>query len=205
MARQRIVAELGRPETPEETAARKAAASQRYRSSKTFQNLIAALIVCVGVVAVVVLGVPRGTPEPPAEPDVAVAAASAESAVGRPVVVPDPPEEWRVNSARIEGGMWRIVYAPKTGFVRVSQALDAPQDWASQTMGGFAPNGSVTIDGIEWDVYDLPTPVDNLTYGIAADAGADTILIYGSMSPDTAARAAEGLGDQIRQLREDAP
>ena len=68
---------------------------------------------------------------------------------------------------------------------------------------GLAPNGTVTVDGIEWDVYDLRTPVDNVTYGLATQAGADTILIYGAMSAQTAAEAADGLGEQIRLLRED--
>ncbi|HYP73058.1 MAG TPA: DUF4245 domain-containing protein, partial [Microbacterium sp.] len=57
----RVVAELGRPETPQETADRKAASSAAYRSSKTFRNLIAALLITVAVVAVVYLGVPRGS------------------------------------------------------------------------------------------------------------------------------------------------
>ena len=46
MAKQpRVVAELGRPETPDETAARKAASSAAYRSSKTVRNLVVALLV----------------------------------------------------------------------------------------------------------------------------------------------------------------
>ena len=45
MAKQpRVVAELGRPETPDETAARKAASSAAYRSSKTVRNLVVAEI-----------------------------------------------------------------------------------------------------------------------------------------------------------------
>ena len=203
MARQRIVAELGRPETADETAARKAAASQRYRSSKTFRNLIAALIVCVAIVAVVYFGVPRGTPEPPEPVDVDVAAAAAVETVGHAVIIPDAPEQWRTNSARIEGGVWRVVYAPATGFVRVSQAFDAAEDWVARELGGFAPTGTVTIDGIEWDEYDLASPVDNISYGLATSAGTDTILIYGATDADAAAEAASGLGDQIRDLREE--
>lgn len=202
MARPRIVAELGRPETADEAAARKAAASQRYRSSKTFRNLIAAMIVCVAIVAVVYLGVPRGTPQE-STVDLPAAAAEATTAIGHPVVVPDAPEGWRKNSAAVDGGIWRIVYAPPTGFVHVSQAVGAPDTWVAQQVGGFAPTGTVTIDGIEWDEYALPAPVAEISYALATTAGTDTILISGSMTPDTAAQAATGLGDQIRVLRED--
>lgn len=205
MARPRIVAELGRPETPEETAARKAAASERYRSSKTFRNLIAALIVCVGIMAVVYLGVPRGTPAETPEADVPAAAAAAEATAGHGVVVPAAPDAWRVNSAEVEGGEWRIVYAPATGYVEVTQAFAPPEGWVARQLGGYAPTGTTTIDGIEWDVYDLPSAVDTIDYALATTAGTDTVVIGLAASTDRGAAetVAESLGDQIRTLREE--
>ncbi|SCY29361.1 Protein of unknown function [Microbacterium sp. LKL04] len=206
MARQRIVAELGRPETPAETAARKAAASQRYRSSKTFRNLIAALIVCVGIMAVVYLGVPRGTPADVPEADVAASAAQAEKIAGHGVVVPDVPDAWRANSALVEGGEWRIVYAPARGYVEVTQSFSAPDGWVSRELGGFAPTGTTTIDAVDWDVYELPSPVQQIDYALATTIGSDTVIIGLSESTDRSAAAtvAESLGDQIRTLREEA-
>ena len=82
MAGPRIVAELGRPETPQETADRKAASSARYRSSKTFRNLVAALLITIAVVADVYLGVPRGSLAEP-EPAEVPAAAGAGALFGR--------------------------------------------------------------------------------------------------------------------------
>lgn len=206
MARQRIVAELGRPETPAETAARKAEASQRYRSSKTFRNLIAALIVCVGIMAVVYLGVPRGTPADVPEADVAASAAQAEKVAGHGVVVPDVPDAWRANSALVEGGEWRIVYAPARGYVEVTQSFSAPDGWVSRELGGFAPTGTTTIDAVDWDVYELPSPVQQIDYALATTIGSDTVIIGLSESTDRSAAAtvAESLGDQIRTLREEA-
>lgn len=206
MARQRIVAELGRPETPAETAARKAAASQRYRSSKTFRNLIAALIVCVGIMAVVYLGVPRGTPADVPEADVAASAAQAEKVAGHGVVVPDVPDAWRANSALVEGGEWRIVYAPARGYVEVTQSFSAPDGWVSRELGGFAPTDTTTIDAVDWDVYELPSPVQQIDYALATTIGSDTVIIGLSESTDRSAAAtvAESLGDQIRTLREEA-
>ena len=61
-----IVAELGRPETPEETANRKAERSRLHRSNQTALNLVAALIVCLVVVLLIVLVVVR--PDPAEEP-----------------------------------------------------------------------------------------------------------------------------------------
>ena len=200
----RVVAELGRPETPEETAARKAESSRVYRSSQTFRNLIAALIVTVAVVAVVYFGVPRGTPPEPEPVDVPAAAAQAETSAGRTVILPDVPDDWRANSARIEDGAWRVVYAPPSGFVRIAQGLGVGETWAANLLGGRAPTDATTIDGIEWDVYTLDGD-KGLTYALATDAGADTVLIYGKMTPETAEIAAEGITDQIRSLREETP
>jgi len=201
----RIVAELGRPETPEETADRKAAASRAYRQSKTFRNLVAALLVTMAVVAVVYFGVPRGSLQEREEADVAAAAQSASASLGHPLLVPTVPRDWRANSGRLEGGMWRIVYAPPTGYVRVAQGVDADPTWAAKMLGGFAPTGSVTIDGIVWDEYAIPAAsrTDTVSYAISTAAGSDTVLIYGATDAPTAATAAMGVTEQIRTLREE--
>ncbi len=99
----RVVAELGRPETPSETASRKAESSRIYRSSQTFRNLIAALLVTLAVVAVVVLGVPRGDVAAPPDIDVAEVATGLGEVYGRTVISPDVPEDWRVNAAKMAG------------------------------------------------------------------------------------------------------
>ncbi|AXA95497.1 DUF4245 family protein [Microbacterium laevaniformans] len=201
----RIVAELGRPETPAETADRKAAASRAYRQSKTFRNLVAALLVIMAVVAVVYFGVPRGSLPDPEEADVAAAAQSASEAIGHPLLVPVVPENWRANSARLEGSMWRVVYAPPSGYVRVAQGVDADAGWATKVLGGFAPSGSVTIDGIAWDEYTIPAAArtDTVSYAISTTAGSDTVLIYGATDAATAAVAASGVTDQILTMREE--
>lgn len=201
----RIVAELGRPETAQETADRKAASSQAYRSSKTFRNLIAALLITVALVAVIYFGVPRGA-LPELEPvDVATVAESASESLGQPLLVPVAPENWRANSARIEGSMWRVVYAPPSGFVRVAQGFDADETWPTRILGGFAPTGTVTVDGIAWDEYRIPAAArtDAVSYALSTNAGADTVLIYGDMTAAVGATAAEGVADQIRSLREE--
>ena len=50
-----IVAELGRPETPEETAARKAENSRKRRANQTAFNLIVATIASLGIVLFLVV------------------------------------------------------------------------------------------------------------------------------------------------------
>ena len=201
----RIVAELGRPETPDETAARKAESSRVYRSSQTFRNLIAALLVTLAIVAVIVLSVPRGTPAEQGSIDVASVAAQVQSGYGHPVVVPHVPSSWRVNQAAVDGSdTWSVAYVPTgdKGYLRVSQAFDADAAWDARKLSGAAPSGTVVIDGVTWTVYDIQNPsgAGNVSYAIGTKAGKDRILIYGTATPKTAAVAAKGLAKQIHDL-----
>ena len=92
------------PRPREETADRKAESSRVYRPSQNTRNLVAALLVTLAVVAVIIFAVPARRAARRAEPDRRRRGrAVVESAEGRTVLVPDVPEEWRVNRASIEG------------------------------------------------------------------------------------------------------
>lgn len=205
----RVVAELGRPETPQETAERKALSSYTYRSSQTFRHLIAALLVTVAVVVVVVLGVPRGTITPADDIDVVAEAQKMSEAYDRTVLAPDLPADWGVNSAQIEGddvSAWTIVYVPDdTSYLRVAQAFDPDPSWVSRTLSGATPEGTVTVAGITWDEYEITDPADagNVSYALSTGAGADQVLLYGTADAVTTAVAAEAVADQIRELQKE--
>ncbi|MFK3676115.1 DUF4245 family protein [Microbacterium sp. NPDC090218] len=206
-----IIAELGRPETPDETAARKAASSKAYRSSQTFRNLIAALLVTVAVVAVIIFAVPRGEPVEAKPIDVAGIAEGVESTMDSPVLIPELGDFWRANSAKLLSGatvVWEVTLAPaaddERGFIKVAQAFDTDASWAPQRLNGIAPTDTVRIDGLDWDVY-KPGNADsnaNVTYAIGTQAGDDYILLYGARSPDSTAELAKSLIPQIRAISE---
>ena len=208
--RDRIVAELGRPETPEETAARKAESSRVYRSSQTFRNLVAALVITLGIVAIVIFAVPRG--EPPASEPIDVAAVAEEVSLtldGSPVIVPVVPETWLVTSAAVAGDdprTWTVLYVPAedAGFVRVSQGFSADPTWPTRELSGADSAGTIVIDGVEWTEYDIPDPAraGNISAALSTTAGDDTILVYGATDADTLRVVAEGLADQIIAARE---
>lgn len=204
----RVVAGLGRPETAQETADRKAEASRVYRSSQTFRNLIAALIVTVAVVAVIVLAVPRGEPAARPQIDVAAVAANVESTMGSPVLVPDLPANWQVNAAELVDAavpVWDITVAvPEQGFVHIAQAFDADVTWAPQVLSGIAPTDSQMIDGREWDEFVVKDPSSNanISYALGTQAGSDYVLLYGSLPEEATAELASSLSTQIDVLSE---
>lgn len=209
----RVVAGLGRPETPDETAARKAESSRVYRASQNTRNLVAALIVTLAVVAVIFFAVPRGTP-PEAEPvDVAAIADGISRAEGRTVIAPELSDEWVVNRAAVdsEGSAraWTVVFAPAhedaRGFLRVVQGFDADEAWPARVLSGAAPVDTVTVDGVEWHRYELDSErTGNISVALATSAGADTILIYGMADEAALEEFAAAVADDVTQLREDA-
>jgi hypothetical protein len=203
----RIVAELGRPETAQETAVRKAANSKAYRESQNFRNLIVALVATLAIVVVIFFAVPRGEPAP--RPGIDPAQVAAKAAAEHPtIIVPDLPGEedgWRVNQAQVDAGSWNVVYAPgDAGFLRFAQGFGADETWAAQVLGGTAPTDEVVIDGVTWQVYDVdPADNANVSYALGTQAGPDHILLYGSTSPTQTADAAERIAPQVRALGEE--
>jgi hypothetical protein len=205
----RISAELGRPETPEETAARKAESSRIYRSSQNVRNLVAALLVTLAIVAVVIIGVPRGTPAPQPEVDVAAEASALSDTLGRPVLAPVVPADWRVNAATYQDGLvpeWTVAYAPpgESGFLNVAQGFDADEAWVTEIVAGSRSTGTSEIDGVTWDEYRIadPSRAGNVAYALATAAGTDRVVVYGSDDPDAAAAVASSIADEIRALQE---
>ncbi|MGP6203572.1 DUF4245 family protein [Microbacterium sp.] len=210
--RERIVAELGRPETPEETAARKAESSRVYRSSQTFRNLVAALVITLGIVAIVIFAVPRGEPPAPKPIDVAAVAEDVSGTLGGGVaIVPVVPETWLVTSAAVAGDdprTWTVLYVPAedAGFVRVSQGFSADAAWPTRELSGADAAGTIVIDGVEWTEYDIPDPAraGNISAALSTTAGDDTILVYGATNTETLRVVAAGLTDQIVTAQEES-
>ncbi|MEV7527759.1 DUF4245 family protein [Agrococcus sediminis] len=184
----RVVAELGRPETPEETAARKAAASRRHRENQTFSNLVVAVVACLAVVLVMVLVVLRPDVSPREPIDVAAAAAAAQPTVDEALIAPDLPEGWASNAAEIRTGgddvtTWYAGYVtPGEQFLSFTQALDANPTWLASAIEEAPQTGEREIGGLTWREHDQRDAEDpgNLAYVLTTEAGASTVVIAGT-------------------------
>ena len=208
----RIVAELGRPETPEETAERKAAVVARPTApSKTTRNLIAALLVTLAVVARHHLRRPprraartaRRSTSPRSREQV-------EAAEGRTVIVPDAPKDWRVNSAAIDGDSTarvddrlRAGRRASSASRRASTPTPPGRRACSTARVPRAPSRSTGSSGIATTSPTPPAPA-TCRAPSSTQAGPDTILVYGSADEKTLEQAAAAVSAQVRELREDA-
>lgn len=183
----RVVAELGRPETAEETAARRAENSRAHRDNQSVVNLVAALVASLAIVLFLIVVVVRPDPGAPEPIDYATIAAEAQVDAAVPLTVPRLPEGWTANAARLgdvgEVQTWYIGFlTPSTQFIALNQGIGANPTWQSTLLRSGAQTGTVTIDGVTWAVFDhrdADRP-GNLAYALATTAGTTTVVLHGT-------------------------
>jgi hypothetical protein len=199
-----IVAELGRAETPDEIAERKAAASAKRRSNQTAVNLVLALLASLGVVALVVLVVVRPTSMDREPIDYAERAANAQGAVDVPLVAPRLPSGWTANRADLGEAdgveSWQIGFlTPGEQYIRLMQGIRADERWLSGQTDDAEPTGRMTIGDRVWNVYDRRDVQDpgNLAYIMSIVDGDSTIVLGGTASDAEFEVLAEAVGAEL--------
>lgn len=216
MSRQRpprVVAELGRPETPAESAARKAENSRKYRTSKTVNNLVYSLLVTVGLVVVIVLAVPRSNAPIFESVDYSAVAETAQGSYAQPLADPDLPESWSSNRADVgkTDGVrsWNIgLISPSDQFIGITQGFNANETWVAQQLKRSLASSTTTISGVEWTVYDNRDDTDgygNVHYALTTVAGDSTFIIFGTGSEAEFEAVAEAVaGDVTANLKSES-
>lgn len=180
-----VVAELGRPETPSETADRKAEASRRRRVNQTAFNLVVATVASLLIVLFLVVVVVRPTPAPTDPVDYVAIAAEADGDLLAPLL----PEGWAANNARLapEGDVstWTVGFVtPKQQFIALSQGIAANATWLSASVDAATETGRTSIGGLDWTVYDRRGERDtgNYAYSMSTQLGADLVVLNGTAS-----------------------
>lgn len=205
-----IVAELGRPETAQETAERKAEASRNHRSRQTINNLVYALIATLAIVAVIILIVPRATPNEQPNVDYAAVAAQGQGTEPDRLVTPKLPTDWTSNSAELKTGSadkidaWYIgLITPSEQYIGFTQGFKANDTWLSNLLENSAGTGAVTIDGVKWTVYDnrhSSRDVGNVEYALSTQAGDSTFVLLGTAKTAEFDTVARTIASQIQHL-----
>jgi hypothetical protein len=203
----RVVAELGRPETPEETRTRLAENSRKYRSHKTVNNLVLSLLATLGTVLILVLIVPRSDTPLDRAVDFRSVASQLQTGIDEPLVVPNLPTGWRANAAqwRLGGSdkipSWYIgLLTPKNEFIGLNQAIGANPSWLARQLGNEAASATVTVSGVTWDVYRNTAPEKdrgNFESALVTSAAGSTYLLVGTAGDDEFADLAGVLAEQI--------
>jgi hypothetical protein len=184
-----IVAELGRAETPQETAERKAAASAKRRGSQTALNLFIAVLASLAIVAFLVMVVVRPDRGALYEPaDYAGSAADAQGVTDVPIIAPPLPDGWSANHAELttcsDGvTVWTAGFTTPAGdYLAIIQGIDANASWVADQVRDARAGATVTIDGVDWTSYDRRTSSDpgNVAYALVTTTDDSTIVLAGT-------------------------
>ena len=203
-----IVSELGRPETPEETAARKTAASSKRRANQTLVNLLLSLLASLAVVLVIVLVVVRPDSGALARVDYQQVARQAQSSVSVTLASPALPRGWSANAAQLDSkaadtvSSWYIgLITPSEQFIGLRQGIDANPTWVAKQLDNARATDSATVAGIHWTVYNQRTAKDpgNLAYAMMSVVAGSTFVLFGTASDTEFETLATSLADQLSQ------
>lgn len=203
-----IVAELGRAETPQEIAERKAAASAARRNNQTILNLVIALAASLLVVFVIVVIVVRPDQSgAPRSVDWVSVAKDAQPSVSTKLVVPTLPKTWSANRAELVDAKsspdgiasWQIGFlTPSTQYIGLVQGIKADATWVSSQLQRKKSTGDESFGGFRWQVYDHRSDdhPGNLAYALVTTVGDSTVVLAGTGSDaEFAALATEISGE----------
>jgi len=198
-----IVAELGRPETPEETAARRAENSRKHRANQTLLNLVVALVASLGIVLFLVVVVVRPQSAPVNTVDYRSIASDAQGATVEPLLAPPLPGGWSANNAEFakksEVLDWYVGFVtPTTQFIALDQGIDANPTWTAEILEKARSTGLVTIDGLDWTLYDQRAAgaTGNFAYSMSTTIGTSTVILHGTAPTDEFQVLAKALAAQ---------
>lgn len=184
----RIVAELGRPETPEETAARRAENSRKHRANQTLLNLLLAVGASLAIMLFLVLVVVRPDGATRQAVDWRKDAAGSQVDSSAPLAVPDLSTKWSANSDGLDRGgdgvkAWSIGFiTPSNQYIGLVQGMKANPTWVSNELQQASATGKIRIDGVTWQVYDRRDASDpgNYAYSLATVLGPDSLVLHGT-------------------------
>jgi len=203
-----VVAELGRPETPEETWARKDAARRSRREHQTAFNLVLALLASLGIVLVLVAVVVR--PDQSVDRTVDYQRIAADAKVpGVTLAAPDLPDGFTSNRADFQDKtsdnvrVWTVgLVTPDRQYIGLQQGIGANASWVSNQLDQAPSTGDRTIDGTKWTVYDRRDEgkdAGNHAYSLVTVLDRNTIVLSGTADDRSFTTVAEAVTEQFAQ------
>jgi exodeoxyribonuclease VII small subunit len=185
-----IVAELGRPETDEETWARKDAARRSRRQHQTAFNLVLSLVASLAIVVFLVAVVARPSDDKIDNTVDYRQVASSSHVSGVTLAAPKLPGGYTANRADFTDktadgvDVWTVgLLTPDKQFIGLQQGIDANPTWVANQLDQHAATGTTTIAGTKWTVYDRRAEgsgAGNHAYALVSTFGRNTIVLAGT-------------------------
>ena len=170
----------------------------KHRAKQTLRNLVLSLLACLGLVAVIVLAVPRDESVRIEHVDCKAIAAEASAATGYEILVPTLPAGWWCNKGEWRGKSadgvetWTMgIISPDNKYVGLTQAFNANPTWFVGQLGdGAAALGSKYAGNgwWQWDANPQHDPMETKdhvwSFGVKAIEAVrgEVVLLYGAES-----------------------
>lgn len=175
------------------------------RAKQTVRNLVFSLLATLGVVALVVLGVPRDDSSLIERIDYQAVASEAEVSLGKSVLAPQLPDSWWSNAARMEKQLgldvWYVGFVTDDNqFLAISQAFNSNPSWEADILAGNSLAGTVEISGLIWEIYPTQSPSDppgTKELAMLLRESASTVVIYGTAADADFEVLAQAIASQL--------
>ncbi|WAB85180.1 DUF4245 domain-containing protein [Microcella daejeonensis] len=203
-----IVAELGRPETPQEKADRIAENRRKRRANQTARNLVLSLVASMAIVLFLVVVTVREEPDGLVI-DYRASAIEAEGGLGQQVLAPEVPADWVSNRADLSGDStvieWYIGFiTPGERFLALVQGFDANPSWLAEELRQPQSSEEIEIGGVTWTLYDRRgiEDIGNRQYALVTETETSTVVLYGTASEAEFAQLATAVAAELPEPAE---
>lgn len=175
------------------------------RAKQTIRNLILSMGATLGVVLLIVLGVPRDDSNRITQVDFEAIAQEAEAAVGENLIVPEIPADWWSNSARLETEFgvetWYVGFVtPDNQYIGLSQAFETNASWEALILQGNWFEREEVVLGKSWEVWPTLVPSDppgTKEFAMLHRFDSSAVVIYGTADSEDFVLLAELIAQEL--------
>ncbi len=169
------------------------------------------LIVSLGLVVLLVLGVPRDDSVRIQQVDYLTEAAAASASIGEPLVAPELGDDWWANAARLESSLavssWYIgLVTPSSEFIGVRQAFVSNPSWVSLQLQGNVLTGELEVANYRWQLWqavEKSSPPKSTDYVLVLEYEPGAIVVFGTGSPAEFEEVIEAMRPQLLAIAGD--
>jgi hypothetical protein len=176
------------------------------RAKATVRNLVYSMLVTMGIVLLLILGVPRDDTnriQPVAYQEIAISASSAE---GQLVLAPEIPAEWFSNAARLDNTLgvrgWYVGFVTDDNqFIGLSQAFETNPSWEAEMLKTNLLEGEIEIAGLTWEIWPTRSPSNppgTKEFALKHNFGDSAVVIYGTAERSDFELIATSIAEQLK-------
>ena len=176
------------------------------RAKATVRNLIYSMLVTLGIVLLLILGVPRDDSSRLQPVDYQEIAVSASNAEGFVALAPEVPKEWFSNAARLDNTLgvrgWYVGFVTdENEFIGLSQAFETNPSWESEMLKSNLLEGEIEIAGLRWEIWPTRNPSNppgTKEFALKHNFDGSSVVIYGTADRADFELIATSIADQLK-------